>query len=566
MTQSNDKANVLIDLWEILLRHRWRFIIPAFLVSISVLGVSLLLPRKYDATAVFEKRTDLVLAEIASRDVAQNFQNPRHLLTEEVAGPAAVDRMLKQIEPILDRYHWSDTPDERKSLREELIRRVSVRAHVQTPELDRVSVSFSTYDPRLAKTIVNQLVLNHIETARKQMDTRLAEAAGFFREEMDKSHSEIETLENKLLKFEIDHASLLPKNLELIQTEQSKLEAQYAELVSRRDALNEHVKSLTETLADEPQELPTHVHSRNPELVRLEELKRHIEDELRRHLKVLRMTDKHPDVINLRERLAEANILIAKTDQQVIVETQSKPNDRRANLQNELDKVKSQSLAATTHVEWLENKLATMKTENADLFAIRSEYRKLEQARNQANRQFSFWEENLRKVEMALTVEGDNRGIQLNFIQPAELNSTPVSPMFSQVLLGSLGLGMLAGVLSVFFAHRSDESFSDAQSLAHSMNLPLFGEISELITNRRRKLRAIRTVVLYPVHATVMATVLLALIITLHHELEATELAPLDDGMTHLDLYATDAVANDPATAPTRVLLTVEKKTPEAQE
>ena len=97
MNQSNDKPNVIVDLWEILLRHRWRFILPAFLVTVTVLTVSLFLPRKYAARAIFERRTDMVLAEISSQHVAQSFQDPRHMLHEDVAGVAAIDAMLQQI-------------------------------------------------------------------------------------------------------------------------------------------------------------------------------------------------------------------------------------------------------------------------------------------------------------------------------------------------------------------------------------------------------------------------------------------------------------------------------------
>ena len=124
MNQSNDKPNVIVDLWEILLRHRWRFILPAFLVTVTVLTVSLFLPRKYAARAIFERRTDMVLAEISSQHVAQSFQDPRHMLHEDVAGVAAhakisekllrVFALSRAFSVIRRRSHLDDTSRQQK--------------------------------------------------------------------------------------------------------------------------------------------------------------------------------------------------------------------------------------------------------------------------------------------------------------------------------------------------------------------------------------------------------------------------------------------------------------------
>jgi hypothetical protein len=88
------------------------------------------------------------------------------------------------------------------------------------------------------------------------------------------------------------------------------------------------------------------------------------------------------------------------------------------------------------------------------------------------------------------------------------------------VLAASFLLGILAGSLSVFLAHRTDESFSDGDELADTFNLPLIGTVSEIITKQQARVRRVRNMILYPVHAGVMATVLLLMSSLLYLNLE----------------------------------------------
>ena len=82
VSKPDNQAKAILEIWNLLLQYRWRFITPAFLVMAAILAISLILPRKYDAQAIFERRTDMVLAEITSRGAPRTFQDPRQALTD----------------------------------------------------------------------------------------------------------------------------------------------------------------------------------------------------------------------------------------------------------------------------------------------------------------------------------------------------------------------------------------------------------------------------------------------------------------------------------------------------
>src|SRR5690606_28008513 len=102
MSRQSENSNALLELWEIVVRYRWRMVLPAFAVTALVLGVSLFLPRKYKAVGVFEQRTDMVLTEMANRRGAtRSFQNPRDSTVEQLIGAPAIDHVLTTLEPQL---------------------------------------------------------------------------------------------------------------------------------------------------------------------------------------------------------------------------------------------------------------------------------------------------------------------------------------------------------------------------------------------------------------------------------------------------------------------------------
>lgn len=545
MQQRNEQPHVLTDAWEILLRHRWRFVLPAFVIMVAVLSIGLMLPRKYSALAVFERRTDMVLAEMSTKSVASAFEDPRHLLHDAIAGPAAVDRLLNQLEPELRRRGWVQNQTELRNLRSDLLHRVNIRSVVTAPTLDRIRVEYTTFDPALAQLVCNTLVENYIAQTRQMMNNRLTRSAGFFREQVKNSRNRIEQTDTRLLEFEIKHAALLPRNLDTAQNHQSELESQLAELVSQRDAVSTQIQFLTKALDETPTTLPTYIKSRNPELTRLEQRQRDLSEQIHRGRHTLRMTDQHPEIISLKEQLAQVQARLAKTEEQIVTQTQVVANERHSELQLRLTTAKSEFQSLNRHTSFLQQQLDRLQKEAANVFTIRSAYSKLQQDREEAQRQLKFWEENLHKVEMSRTVESDDRGVQLNFIEPARLRPTPVSPQFAQVAMAAIGMGLLGGALCVFLAHRSDDTFMRGQDISNAVNLPLFGSISELVTTRHRRLRLLRNMLVYPTHGAVMGAVVFGLGLMLYQELEQKSASR---AVTPVSLPAA-SVANESPTA-----------------
>lgn len=525
MSRATDQAKAVADVWSILLRHRWRFILPAFLAMTLVLGGSLLLPRTYRGEAIFERRTDMVLAELTNSGASKTFQDPRQSLVNELTGTTSIDDTVEAMEPdILAGKYGRRLAADPKELASDLKYKLNVRYDISSHELDRVRVSFVSSNPDLAKDAVNAIVKQHIERQRAAMEQRLSATSEFFSEEVARTRASIDELESQLLTFEIGHADLMPDNPANLQAMLAIAQTSLADATQRRDAAKLRVEAYDKALLETEQSLPSVVSTRNPELDRLSRKLHEDEATLAKMLNVYKMLPKHPDVLDLQNSVETMRSTIAKMDKEVVVERHMQTNPKRLEVEMLLTNARTevQSLDAQTTI--LQARVEDLTKQTAQLYPVRSDYRKISRQLEQHQRQLAFWEGNLQRVMMALTAENGDRGVRLDFIKPCAALTRPISPDLFQIIAGALALGLLSGSLSVFFAHRSDESFQDGSKLAEAVGLPMFGSVSELITATDRRVRRFRTMVLYPVNAVALTSVLLFLVGVLYLNLQRPDL------------------------------------------
>jgi uncharacterized protein involved in exopolysaccharide biosynthesis len=520
MHRETEQQHAFLELWDTFLRHKARFVIPAFLVAAIVLSVGFIIPRKYRATAIFERRTDVVLTEMSSRGATRSFSDPRQSQREQLIGQPAIEQLLREIEPVLYERGLVRNAGDLQQLRETLRRHVVVHLDIATADLDRARIEYVAASPELAKLVVNGLVNNYIERTREAMERRLRDSANFFRSEVESHRLTIESLENRILEFEIANSELLPHTPNNIHDRLSGVQDALASVIAMRDGAAMRVQALQQTLAETAEYTPTVVRGRNPELDRLEAQLRDARRQLQQFVSELKMTEAHPDVVSVKQQIATTQAAIAQTDQEIVTHRQMAVNPRRAEVSQQLTEAIAQHRAYAEQASSLRAQSEEFAAATARMFEVRSTHRKMTRDLAEAQRQLNFWEDNLRRIDLSLAAETGNRGVQLEFLQPAYASRRPVSPALPQLLMAAFMLAMLSGSLSVFLAHRNDQTFSSGDELARATSLPLFGAVSELVSQRHRRLRRLRHATLYPAAGVAMASVLVAVAIGLYADLE----------------------------------------------
>ena len=532
MAKSNQKnqTKAVADLVDIVVRYRWRLILPAFAVTALVLAASLLLPRKYKAEAIFERHTRMALEQIIARGAPESMPMPRHTLTEEVAGQTAVDELIRKIEPQIMRSSIARNGSyDSRDLREKLNKEVVVKPILSTKTLDRVSVSYIADDPKLAQITVNTLIRNYIDRTHAKMQQRLGQTARFFEKEVNRAKHTIEELENQRLAFQIEHAELLPENTNNVQMTVARLQAELSLLHQQREAAHLRARKLQERLEETPERQSLDVTAKNPELDELEKKQRSLKDQIDVYIQQYGMTEKHPDLISLRAQVAAISKAVAVTSKTVVTEQHLSNNPKHRELDVLLTSTSAEAEALDRQVAIIEQQIAQHQSQSSQLFPVRRDYSKLERQIEETHRQLAFWEDNLRHIGLTQAAEADNRGIRLEFVKPCTEINRPVSPNLVQVLLASVALGVVAGGVSVFSAYRTDEVILDGDQLVESFGLPLFGSVSEIISRQQRRARRIRNTFIYPSGALAMICVLVTMASMLYVSLEQPALSSKAD-------------------------------------
>jgi len=510
--RGNNQARALLDAWDTLLRHRWRFIIPTVAVMAGVLIVGMFLPRKYKADAAFERRTDMVLSEITRRGATRKFEDPRQFLEKELAGAPALRAVVETLPKDLLLKTVGNSTSDKENLIGELAREVVVTFDISSPEMDRVRVQFITEYPELGKQVVDE--------KRAAMETRLHESAAFFEQKVQRHRELIEELENQKLNFEISHGQLLPDTPYSVQTLLMNAQTNLSRLQQQHDSVRMRVQSLTQSLDETKQTTPSIVKGKNPDVVRMETKQRNLENELSKMIGIYKMKPKHPDVQAMQQQLEALKKEIASTDHEIVMERAYSQNPRYSEITLLLTDAKTEEEALAKQITTLHGRIEELKLQSDELFPVRSDYRKLSRKVSEAERQLAFWEDNHRRVELALAAENGNRGVLLNYMQKSNVARKPISPDLAQVFMAALALGLISGTLSVFFAHRTDETFTDGKDLAEAINLPLFGGVSEIISRRQRRIRRLRNMVVYPSNALAICALLASLSTVLYLDIE----------------------------------------------
>lgn len=525
MSTKHSQPEALIEMWSILIRHRWRFILPAFLITAIMLGASLFLPRRYESKAVFERQTDMVLTEMLSRGASRNFVDPVGSLSSQIADTQALEELVevfRQSPEVMAALEADGKTLE--TFREEIAHKINIHKQLFGADRAQFEVSLISSNPLLSERAVNTLVDLYIRRTRVAMESKLRESAGFFDQRMQENQKQIDELENRKLAFEIEHADLLPdnpagitENLESVEKELFETKRLYEIAVTREQALSKQISETEETI-------PVLVQEKNPELTRLEDRLRETMDKIRHHRNVLKMTEKHPDMIDLMQVQADIEEKLSSIEKEVVTQKRIEVNPKLAELQLMHTQAVAERDSLESKTEALTANFADLQKEAERVFPVRASYREIVRDVEAAQSQLHFWEGNKRRVALALDAESGNRGIQLDLIKPAALQHRPVSPHLTQIIVAAIGLGLTGGALSVFLAHRADDTFASAEQLGSTMELPIIGSVSEIIAQRRRRVRHVRRMVMYPIAVAAMGTSLLALIGLLYVTLERPDI------------------------------------------
>lgn len=520
-------------------RRFWQMVIPFVVLFCIISTVVMLLPAKYQSSATI---------------LIEGQEVPQELVRSTVTG-FVEERLQAIMQVVLNRTNLMSIidrvglyKDERKTMTSEAIVemmrenismtpiKADVASNTGRPATATIafSIAFEGKNPTQVLQTTNTLVSLFLEENLKNREEKASTAYSFLEKQLAALRDEVAHSEELIARFKEEHLGVLP---ELTQLNLQTLERTDREV----QALEEHIRGLLERRAFLEGQLATVSQQRTlvtadgtHVLAPAEELRA-----LQARYVALSAThsEKHPDVIKLREQIASlegsgGNMDLAadlQAERARLTEMKGKYGPNHPDVRAAERRVKalekrgagskkwrnSSASAAGDNPAWVALKsqlqatdidLQTQRTRAAALRArqeelvrrledaprVEQEYRRLE--RDYQNAQFKY-QETSRKFMAAREsreLEQERVGERLTLIEPPMLPEVPSKPKRPLLLLVGFVLSLGAGAGCGALAEALDSSVRGVRGLRTLTDVPLLGRIPHISTAEgaaRRKRR-----------------------------------------------------------------------------
>ncbi len=504
----NEILGIVYSFARVAWRRRWVALATAWAVALVAWVVIMALPDRYEAAArVFvDARTPLrpVLEGIA---IQSDYESQLSLVREALLSRPQLEAVARQTN--LDAN--VSTPAQMDAVVTTLQKQIYVNAFSPNspvgPSQARDAVYVIAYqntDRDKSVEVVRTLLDNFMEGTRSGSRSGSNEAQSFLNDQIAELEKRLQEAEERLAEFKKQNIGLLPGergdyftrlNQEMSGLQQA--ETNLAVALSRRTELQRQLSNARAYLPGTGAG-GTAATGAPDVTLRRQEAEQRLEDLL------LRFTDRHPEVIALRQTIQE----LKERETRELAELQSGGEGTgaiRSLSANPLyQQIQSQLSQVEVEIASHQGAAAQHRREIANLRQFVDQVPEIEQEFARLNRDYGVtkdqYDQLVQRREQA-RVSGDaaRSGIvRFDVIEPPRAPLEPTWPKRSLMIIGSLFLAVAAGMGVAILPQLFAPTFGDVGSLARKFGLPVLGAVSAVHTPRQRteERREIRKVAL----------------------------------------------------------------------
>jgi len=467
---------------EIALRRRWWIIIP-FLLSILIgIGVSIKLPKVYQASTLILVQPQKVPASYVREIVSVDIGDRLRTITQQVTSRTNLEKIIKEFSLYNEPGRHMFMEDKIQSLR----RRIEVDVSGGGRRgANAFEIFFTGKHPKQIAEVANALTSYFITENLRLREDQAIGTSEFLTDELENIRRRLVEKEEELKRYRMRYMGGLPEQLDTNLRILTRIQQQ---IVVNQENLREteNRKLLIQQQISEAAEIRrARIAQAEGEIAQSTPL-----DQLKTQLASLeaRYTQRHPDVISLKEKIADLESK-EKTD---LKEVQGVPEDRsitrvEINLANQLREI--------------ELEIANLKTEAAQLHSQMKRYQihventpKREQELMSLNRDYSNVQETYNSLlsrkleaEIAVNLERKQKGEQFRILDPANVPIRPFKPDIRRILLMTVGLGFALGCGLAYLRETMDTSFRRPEDVEELLQIPIIASLPFTLNARELK-------------------------------------------------------------------------------
>lgn len=475
------------DIIGIITRRRRGFIISAFAVLlITGLLLSLWKPvYRATSTILIEEQEiprDYVMATVTSyaderlQSINQRIMSGARLLEVINRFNLYADKRDKWTsEEIIENMRKKDIKFETKTA--EVVDRRTGRP---TEATIAFTVSYEGANPLVVQQVANVLASLYLEENIKVVGQQTASTTRFLEEEMNSVQADLAALEREMTAYKEKNPRALPELLQFNLQTLDWIERNRDQLVSQLRMLRERESYLQSELAAIAPEKESQDRERLRELrVMLDGL-------------TARYTREYPDVVRVTAEISELEKRMQSAGGEQAADRPDNPgyvalSSQLASVVSEIDSVKRQ-------IEEVDRKGIDYRRRLEASPRVEEGYRRLLIERNNTQAKYDDLMNKFMEAKVAAGLEEGQMGERFTLVDPPRVPEKPVRPNRPVMLFVGLILALGAGVATASVQEALDRSARSSEDIALNFQLPVLGEIPEIVTleaeiGRRKRAR-----------------------------------------------------------------------------
>ncbi len=472
-------------------RFRWVALTLAWVLAILGWLFILTLPNRYDATArVYVNSESMLRPLLEGLAVQTNSLSQLGMMTQallsrpQLQAVAAKTGMLAGVE----------TPQAEEGLIQNLKTRVSI---TKAPGQDIYVIAFQDPSPKMARDVVQTLLENFMKSSLTADRTDSVQAQKFIEGQIGIYRQRMEEAEERLAEFKKKNVGVMPgeggdyfARMQAAQSALTALEGDIAAVSQRKAELDRQLAGEEPTfgMAAGSKGMGGGSTSVDATITNFESQL----EQLR-----LKFTDKHPDIVNVRNTLADlyrlrdeerARNRSSGTGASASTALQMNPvyQDMRMALSRaevELASLRSQLGERRAAYNSLRRMMDTIPEVEAQLNRLNRDY-------DVVKRQHDTLLARLETARLGEQVQQDKEAVSFDIIEPARVPLSPTSPNRFVLNLLAMLVGFGAGGFVAFAMNRLDPVFYSSTHLRQAVDMPVFGTLplsaSAIVPNQFR--------------------------------------------------------------------------------
>jgi polysaccharide chain length determinant protein (PEP-CTERM system associated) len=471
-------------------RYKWWSIIFAWVVCLGGWVYISQMPDVFTATTRVHVDTRSILRPLLSGMTIQpDIGSQIRLMTRLIFSRPNIEKIAKMTDLDL-------TAKDEKSM-EKLVLRLQKAMAIEGGESNLFSIGVTDPDPKIAKKIVQAVLTLFVEQSLGESREDSDSAQKFLEEQIQAHERRLQAAEQAREDYKRANYGLMSGGNDLYaqlnqmvaQKEEAKLQVQ--ESMERRDEIQRQIKDEEPMI---PRSEAEGTAETSPIELRIENLRSKLDE------KLLKYTDKHPDVVTLKKSIADlekqkkAEIEAASVDQpdKAASTKGMEPNPVYQQLKIVLGEAEVNIASLAAREKAYDNKIELLKQQMDDRLKVETQLQGLNRDYDTVKTNYNELLKKRETARMSGNVEQTTDAVKFRIVDPPQVPSKPSAP--NRILLSSITLlvSLLMGFALAILLSLLRPSFGTLQGLRDGTGLFVLGGISmnwipEARTKKRRE-------------------------------------------------------------------------------